>query len=420
MENIEEIRVRNETRLSNISEYTATLDDNLSEVKNEYALYIKKCLQQKYHIGDLKKNKTILILGGAGYFGSFLFAEFMRNTDYKIILLSRTINHIKIRNAWVQITGNDDLDLYQKRIELIAADITAGRFGLSESMYNHLLKETDIIINSAVNRSISGVYEDFEKINIAALDIINQFIQKSEKEVELYHISTVGVSEGEDIGKQYSLLTERDIQYTRNYDKVAVNKYYYQSKYEAEQKLIHSGNGKITILRLGNILFSAKTGTYVVNGQLCSFMALLKAMLHLKGMPSDEEKVLDFTFADETARAVRKIVQCESNDSQIRVFHLFHNDYRSFAEIGNMFSKFTDIELVDYKDIYSYLIDKYNDETKEDIELICKCYLEGRGCHTTKTIVTNDATKRFLSKLGFRWTSLEQCHIEKLFSKMNS
>ena len=123
------------------------------------------------------------------------------------------------------------------KIKVIEADTTLDNFGLSETDYNNLANDIDIVINSAAIVKHYGDYNKFYNINVTGTKNLIAFCEKFNK--KLYHISTTSVS---GIGlPENSLKQEKNITYFSEkdlYKNQNLNNTYLQTKFEAEKIIL--------------------------------------------------------------------------------------------------------------------------------------------------------------------------------------
>lgn len=389
-----------------IDKLASHYENNLRDVKLLYINYIKNNASNRLSFLP-KQESNILILGASGYLGTYVVEELLKAHNSQLIVLLHNTSEIEFLKK-LRISEQDLL-----RVKFVAGDVIKDKLGMSSEDYRYVVSNATAIINLAVNKSSDGQYSLFYDINVKPVDSIIEMMNLSSSITDLYHISTLGVSEGSDNKKEYSFFSEDSIEYERSFENIELNRFYYETKYEAEQRLVeHSkvSEKRIHIIRVGNIAFPFwKNEKYVP--QSTSFGLLLAAMLRIGVFPNDTEKVLEFSFVEDAASAIAHIVMNEiQTDGKLDVFHLYNNEYYSFDELADFLCDVSSLRKMNYADMYSYLDTLYSTadlKTKACIEYIVDKYLCERGMHTTKTIIVNDRTTELLKSLGFKWHSLK-------------
>lgn len=421
MGKIEDKIVHINEKKSNIEDLVSKLENNIGEVRLKYINYIKECNEDKVAV-RIREESNFFLIGATGYLGTYLLNELLANTNCNLVVLIHNTSVNSMKNK-LKITG-DMKKTCQERIKFVHGDVEKRHLGMTDENYEYVKNNINVIVNLAVNKSVNGDYFNFEKINVKSLDYVFELMNHTKSSVDLYHISTIGVSEGRDNNKEYSFFSENTIDYERSFEHIELNHNYYLTKYEAEKAVLNyanRSNNKVHILRIGNIAFpycmSAKHEVPAT-----SFGILISSMLKIGIMPDDEEKVLEFTFVDDAAKAISHIINLEIiSEETIDVYHIFNNEYYSFSELADMFSRYVPIKKMKYTDLYKYFDDIYQESDAEDracIDYIVEKYLCERGMHTTKTIVVNDKTIKFLKQQKFQWHKLQDIEMKSFIEEM--
>jgi len=163
----------------------------------------------KISIEETYKNKNILLFGGIGFLGKVLLTMLLTKVANlkKITLIIRctSLETAEERFAYILNTSPvfDPLrkqfkekftTLMMEKVQIIRGDVSLPFFGIqNEILYNHLLQEVDLVINSAGLVSFNPELKLAMEANVYGTIHIAEFIKKSKKSL-LLHISTCFVS----------------------------------------------------------------------------------------------------------------------------------------------------------------------------------------------------------------------------------
>lgn len=402
MECIDFFELSNKQQRERIRLHIEELDENLCATKLEYIKYLKK--KEEYNI-ECQENITdaVLLVGGTGYFGIYFMKELIEKKTPLIFVLSRKCEETKIKADIKDLYKDFDLDNQMTQIVCIQGDIGCEKFGLQTEVYQQLLDCVDVVINLAVNmKNERDDYDALYQTNVVGVKNIIKFIKEANSNVELFHASTMGVSEGEALGKQYSFMSEYTWDLVRNYDYVVLHQNYYMTKNLAEKEIYKALQDglKVNIIRFGNIGFCSTTGNAYVSGKTTSIINLIKSFLKLGIMPDDSEKVIDITYVDNMADALAKIVANRINLKSNKIYHLTNNQFFSFNELALIFK----VKTCSANEMWNVLKDKVEKKGYEDdVSSIVHYYLLARGLETTKTLIVSDCSIKRLKELKFCW-----------------
>lgn len=401
IKDIDLLKQRNKEQRDQIRTHIEELKKNLTSTKLEYIDYLKR--KESYDI-EYRENitDTVLLIGGSGYFGTHLLKALVERQTSCIYILSRHCDVKEIKKEIETLYDNFDLKQMTTKLVCIRGDISCENFGLKSEQYQKLLDQVDVVINLAANMSESEEYFDFYSTNVAGVRNIVDFMRHSNKEVELFQASTIGVSEGEELGKEYSFMSEYTWNVDRNYDYVGLHHNYYMTKNLAEKEVNQAREEglKVNIFRFGNIGFCSETGKFSVAGQTTSIIELIKSFVKMGIMPGDQEKVIDLTYVDDLTDAVTRIVANRSAFTSNKIYHLTNEQYYSFHDLASIFN----VKTCNSSEIWSVLKEKIRDKNFEnDINNILQCYLQADGLETTKTLIASDCTVTRLKSIHFSW-----------------
>ncbi|WP_054741829.1 SDR family oxidoreductase [Cellulosilyticum ruminicola] len=225
---------------------------------------------QKYEasyqaIVDIKKEidayQHILVLGATGFLGVYLLREILIQSKAKVTVLIRGKGIERLQHQYNNFFGEGAFEKEINRIQVVNGDLTKNYMGLSEEDFKKLSENIDAIVNSAALVKHMGKNAEFETVNINIVKNIIELAAIGRKKV-IHHMSTLGITYGEQGESKKSLFTEYDE--TVHHE---LTNQYLHSKYEAEQILFKARNQGIesTIYRMNGILFDSMTGKYQEN-----------------------------------------------------------------------------------------------------------------------------------------------------------
>ena len=101
---------------------------------------------------------VVLVTGGTGFLGTQVCLRLVQDTDMSIVAFVRASDHeaaeLRLRRAW-----HDWPELEAQvgdRVKVLAADISAERFALTEEEYGQLVGTLTHIIHSAADMRLEG------------------------------------------------------------------------------------------------------------------------------------------------------------------------------------------------------------------------------------------------------------------------
>lgn len=274
----------------------------------------------------------IFLTGATGFVGAFLLKEMLENGKEEIYCLvrdrdldeakNRCIDNMKSYSVWS--------DNYNKNsIIPVLGDISLPLLGLSESKFNSLADEIDVIYHNGALVNFVVPYNISKAPNVeGSKEILRLTVTNRLK--HLHHVSTLGVfSDGL---QKYNELSKSDKQ--KHNDTLG----YTASKWVAGKLVMIAIERGIpcTIYRLGRISGSSKTG---VCNPSDFFHRLMTGCISLGYYPTELKDVtVDLTPVDFVAKGLMHLSRQESISGQI--FHLINP---CWIKQSNLFSKLSKI-----------------------------------------------------------------------------
>ncbi|WP_256093347.1 non-ribosomal peptide synthetase family protein [Staphylococcus equorum] len=299
--------------------------DFISEI-NDYK--VKSNENYKFIDKDVvKSDKQILLTGATGYLGIHILKDLLERKDLIIYVLVRNSEKIsgenKLNNNWFYYFNSQLKTEDLSRIHFVEGDIESKYLGFSNSNYDYLVNNIDIIINAAANVNHFATEESSYNTNVKSIHNLISFAKDKNKK-EIHHMSTISIASGSIEDKDSSTFSEYDVDISQK-----PNNIYIDSKIEAEKLLIAYREEGIetNIYRLGNLQCDSRTGIFQKNEENNAFYSVIKSFKMLQKFPRLEEDDLEFTHVDQAAKACNKLIL---NDQLSNEIHHIYNNKRAY------------------------------------------------------------------------------------------
>lgn len=377
--------------LDNVSEKTSVLKVKSNTERTQSSKMYKR---EVLDVGS----KDILLTGSTGFLGCHLLRELLKQRR-PIHLLIRGKNFEEIYNRLAEkfyYYFSEDLEIYTTQLYFYCGDLEKDYCGLQESEYTKLCKQVSDVINCAASVKHFGKYEDFYKSNVISVKNLITFCKKSES--TLFHISTVSLANISDLKENQSFSEEIIL------TNASTTNVYLQTKYEAEKIIFEAmlGGMKANIIRVGNIVGSSKTGIFQINIEENAFYQILRSFFKLQVLPDNNAKTLEFTFVDECAIAVSKII---NNEHLTGIYHIFNQNKISLSELFDLIkSEYTYLKKITFSEIEEIQELKGTD-TEKYIDII---KIHSNIANKNVVDIDNDFTNQFLDRHNFCWSKVDK------------
>lgn len=362
---------------------------------------------------------NILLAGATGYLGIHLLADYLDNDTgiaYCIVRGSDKENSTKRLKDLLQFYfGEKYADMH--RIEVICGDLQKDNFGLDIDTYQRLVKDVDMVINSAASVKHYGSYKYFYEANVETTKRLIKFCK--ERNAKLIHTSTLSVS-GNSFGDQfdgYISETEKHFYESSLYIEQPLDNVYARSKFEAEKEVLDamSEGLQANIMRMGNLTNRFSDGVFQKNHESNAFLQRIKSVLEL-GMVSDYllDLYTEFTPIDEAASAVMTIARHFSNKQT--VFHInsikvvyMDKLHAMFNELGFALqivggAEFTEaLRQTAKQSGMEHIFETFINDMDEDEKLN----------YDSNIRIENGFTVHYLKMLGFEWSDIDIAYLRK-------
>lgn len=162
----------------------------------------------------------------------------------------------------------------------------------------------------------------------------------------------------------------------------------------------------ITIIRVGNLVFQSETGRFQINIEGNAFYQRIRALIGLGKIPASDSKELEFSFVDETAKAIR--ILFDRSISKNKNYHVFNPNNISYIDLYNLLDENGyDIDLVDYRQFLDEIISDYDrQEVNELVDMLLIHSNFTRSESQTDFILSSALTDSILKELDFQWKAV--------------
>lgn len=364
---------------------------------------------------------NVLLTGATGYLGAHLLADFLEHDTGRAYCIVRGKDNDDSKRRLDETLRFyfDEAYVENNRIVVLRGDLTKDRLGLSDGDYQHLLEQTDTVINSVASVKHYGSYAFFFEANVKTVENLIRFCKASD--AKLIHISTTSVA-GNDFDNQMSfvrdtdeiLFTEHDLYIGQPLDNV-----YIRSKFEAEKAVLDAmADGlKANIMRMGNLTNRRSDGRFQKNHESNAFLNRIRAIVELGCLP---DYLLDlyteFTPIDEAAAAVMTITRHFRNDKN--VFHVENPNPVSFRELHEKLNMLgMNMRITDSESFGEALRQTQNDPKIKHIyeTIIRDLGKDDRLYYDSPIRIDTSFTDAYLHSLGFAWHKADLEYISKYF-----
>lgn len=356
---------------------------NLDLIKKDIINF--SCKSKNTNSNNIGKKvvNNILLTGATGFLGRYIIEDLLTHTDANIYCLVRPpVRGSTIKDKLNQKLSEAGLELDNKRVILLAGDLSSKNLGIPEDVLEKLDKNIDLIYHCGAFVHHLHSYKVLRQDVIATKFLID-FATKRTRQKQLHYISTMSLSNpDEDIWRPASKL--EDLGFS--------DMGYMQVKWACEKILYTYIDNQYPffIYRPGNITGHSKTG-YTLPWSNHSLL-LLKGFLK-EGIVPEWVDLVEMTPVDLVSKAIVKIslnTHILPSSSKTRTFNLhnsstlsWHEYIQKAADILKYKIKFVEksywrtkilpnVEdprnpLSLFKDFYSLETNRYNIQPPQDI-----------------------------------------------------
>lgn len=360
--------------------------------------------------------KQVLLTGATGFLGVHVLQNLLQNTKANIMCIVRSKNNTssidRLKSVLDFYFGNEFYETYKTRIEVLDGELAENNFGLSLDEYEELKDRVDCIIHTAAITKHYGNYQIFQKENVTATKQVIEFAKQTN--ITLNYMSTTTVS-GNYLVKNELVadFTENDFYIGQNFEENV----YVKSKFEAERAIFEEQyNGlNANIFRLGNLMARASDGMFQINKYDNAYYTRLIALAKIGYVPDEfSNQYMEFSPIDDIAEAIVTLLKVPNLKNKI--FHLLNPLTISTSEVLEVIHKigikceFTSYEtfleeLKKHQDVMQFIVSDFDKNKKLS--------------YYSSITMKNDITEQILTKLGFKWTKIDEKYVTKMLEKNN-
>lgn len=138
------------------------------------------------------KVKTILLTGATGFVGSQLLHQLLQQTQATIICLIRSKSETLAWDRLQEALLKQGLRCDLSRIKVVLSDLEKPNLGLTETQFNGLSSDVDIIFHNAANTSVMRDYQSLRAANVLSVqELLRCACSRS---IPIHFISTIAIS----------------------------------------------------------------------------------------------------------------------------------------------------------------------------------------------------------------------------------
>ncbi|MCM1315269.1 MAG: hypothetical protein NC205_06510 [Prevotella sp.] len=120
--------------------------------------------------------------------------------------------------------------------------------------------------------------------------------------------------------------------------------------------------------------------------------------------PEMHQKMLDFSYVDETAEAIYRLMGIEETDSNSFIYHVYNPNVMTISK----YADFINMKKTSVADFSQILKERY-ESISYDLKQLCTLSIaEGDVNQALIIVPQNQKTVNILSSLGFTWHTLEE------------
>ncbi len=260
---------------------------------------------------------NVLLTGATGYYGTFVLADLLRETDAQIVCLVRARTP---ESALARVVASLDrwkcsIDplVLASRVSVVCGDVERPALGLDPATLRRMSESIDAIVHVAAQVNMLLPYDSLRASNVLAVESVLRLATTGRPKT-VHHVSTVEVLADTDRGAEGALAERRAAA-----SPALLDGGYGQTKWVAE-KLVERARERgvrATIHRPGRLMGHSGTGAFNASDLL---VQMLDVCVQVGAAPR-LDVVVDFTPVDCASRALVRLAQ---SGSQAPAFHIVH------------------------------------------------------------------------------------------------
>jgi thioester reductase-like protein len=280
-------------------------------------------------VETIAKPHYILFTGATGFLGAYLLYELLAQTTADIYCLVRAENADEGKQRLQSKLETHSIwnETFNSRIIPIVGDLSQPLLGLSESRFDHIASQIDVIYHNAAMVNFVYPYLGLKAANVLGTQEVLKLANKI-KAKPVHFISTVGVFSIDYSNSGVRVIRESDIDDIQKLDGG-----YSQSKWVAEKLMMQARERglPVCIYRPSRITWHSQTGITHLDDLL---NRIIKGCIQLGKVPYGkfEDNMIP---VDYVSRAIIHISQ--QTESLGKTFHLTNPRLTSWDELLNWF-----------------------------------------------------------------------------------
>ncbi|PSS03633.1 hypothetical protein BD289DRAFT_358969 [Coniella lustricola] len=266
----------------------------------------------------LSQAKTVLLTGVTGFLGAFLLSSLIENTEADIVCIVRFNDPIDDQTSagMARLRKNlNDLGLWDDsivdRVEIMPANLSRKRLGLSPDQFEELASRVDVVIHAAATVNLVYPYAALRAPNVGGTREILRLACLAGAPV--HHVSTNGVLPPSKEGWSEDTMVDVDDVPVKLQDG------YSQTKWVAEQLVLEANRRGLPtrIYRPGTISGHSKSGATNAWDLLT---AIIVESMQIGHAPDIEDWLVEMTPVDFVSKAITTLA--DHCDQTQQIFHL--------------------------------------------------------------------------------------------------
>lgn len=401
------------TTIKDLAQFILTHSNSISDIKS-IEIPELSTFQKKTSIApNLSK---ILLVGATGFLGIHILYELLEKTEAHIFCLVRNKDNInnkdRFREKFTYYFSKQDLAKYKDRITILSGNLLKEHLGLSNSSYEELGKDVDIVIDTAAIVKHYGDYSLFKNTNVSGTQKVVEFCETYN--IPLHYVSTMSVSGyGLVQAPQNSIFTENELYIGQSYK----DNVYVRSKFEAECYIFQECKENrlvASIYRVGNITNRYSDGFFQENSGENAFLNRLISFINLKSIPREcLNTPVEFTPVDVLAHFI--VILLNHQDCNLKVYHLFNNNTIMLSNflviLKDLSIHLSIVSLEEFKKLLLSASSNYFGITN---------YIQNLNSSFGNVLLKNTETNNLLESIGITWPIIDESYISKIIDYLKN
>lgn len=338
-----------------------------------------------------KRDGAVLITGATGFFGVHLLWELLEKEDGRpIICLMRGGEKQRLMDTLAWYFGRGYVNHVEKRLCVVAGDITLPYLGMSQEAYKDLSNRIGEIFHCAADvRHYAADAESYNRTNVDGT--LHMLELACSAEASFYYISTCSVG-GNSVSNGGELVefSEHDYDIGQDWE----SNIYVRSKFLAEGHVRQAAEAglHVKIFRLGRLVGRMRDGVFQKNPQTNAFYLLMRSFCEIGVLPESVADIpVDLMPIDLCAREVLALTKGPDP-----VYHILNSNPPTLAQIAEALSEY--LRIVNQEEFEGVFAQKRSQMNPELLGVVTD-YLNRCKYAPANIIPVNTLTQQALTKL---------------------